>query len=85
MFARALAASTGTSPHVTMFGEIAPILCRRGLIDEMIRVERMADEFAAARPMSVLCAYPTDCLNGGAADLMETVCREHSAIVPANL
>jgi DNA-binding NarL/FixJ family response regulator len=53
----ALAASTGSPPHVTMFGEIAPILCARGAFDDMLRLERVADEFVAARPLSLLCAY----------------------------
>jgi len=54
---RALAASTGSPPHVTMFGEIAPILAARGEFEQMARLEWIADEFAASRPMSLLCAY----------------------------
>jgi CheY-like chemotaxis protein len=84
MIERALAAATGPVPHVTMFGEIAPILCANGEFDAMIRLEQIADEYAASRPLSVLCGYSTQCLGGDASDLSLSVCARHSTIVPAD-
>jgi CheY-like chemotaxis protein len=83
LFERALAASSGTRPHVTMFGEIAPILCRRGEFDAMIQLERIADEYAASRPLSILCGYSTECV--AEQSVLASVCAEHSTIVPASL
>jgi DNA-binding NarL/FixJ family response regulator len=74
----ALAVSTGSPPHVTMFGEIAPILCARGAFDDMVRLERVADEFVAARPLSLLCAYHA---SPHTAAGRVHVCAGHSTIV----
>jgi hypothetical protein len=74
----ALAASTGLPPHVTMFGEIAPILCARGAFDAMVRLERVADEFVAARPLSLLCAYQASPQTAAG---RVHVCAGHSTIV----
>jgi DNA-binding NarL/FixJ family response regulator len=75
---RALAASTGSPPHVTMFGEIAPILCARGEFEQMLRLERIADEFVASRPMSLLCAYPASPQTN---DHLGDLCSAHATIV----
>ena len=75
---RALAASTGSPPHVTMFGEIAPILCARGAFEQMARLERIADEFVASRPMSLLCAYPASQQTN---DHLADLCCAHATIV----
>jgi hypothetical protein len=83
LFERALDASTGSPAHVSMFGEIAPILCARGELDAMVRLERIADEYTAGRPLSLLCGYSTDCVSDRAIDLATTICAEHAAIVPA--
>ena len=84
MVERALAAATGPVPHVTMFGEIAPILCAKGEFEAMIRLEQIADEYAASRPLSVLCGYSTQCLGGDASDVSLSVCARHSTILPAD-
>jgi len=84
VFERTLAASTAPIPHVTMFGEIAPILCERKEFDAMIRLEQIADEYAASRPLSILCGYSTECLGSEAGDLYASICAAHSAIVPAD-
>jgi CheY-like chemotaxis protein len=81
---RGLAASSSSPPHVTMFGEIAPILCANGQFDAMLRLEEIANEAAASRPMSILCGYPTECLHDDGSDLMASVCGKHSAIVSSD-
>jgi CheY-like chemotaxis protein len=81
---RGLAASTGSPPHVSLFGEVAPILCERGEFDSARRLERIASEYAASRPISILCAYSTECLAGAPGDLAAGICAEHSTVVPAD-
>ncbi len=84
MMERTLPAATSSPPHVTMFGEIAPILCASGRFDAMLRLEQFADEAAASRPLSILCGYSTGCLGDNASDLMASVCGTHAAIVPSD-
>jgi MEDS: MEthanogen/methylotroph, DcmR Sensory domain len=81
---RALAASTGSPPHVTIFGGIAPILCARKEFDAALRLERIADAYTASRPVSILCAYPTDCFPNDDSGLVTRVCAEHAVIVPGD-
>jgi CheY-like chemotaxis protein len=78
---RALAASTGSPRHVAIFGGIAPILCARQEFDAALRLERIADAYTASRPVSILCAYPADCLPDDGSGLATRVCAEHTAIV----
>ena len=83
---RALAAATGSPPHVCAFGEVAPLLCPRGDVTAMQRLEQIAHEFAATRPVSVLCAYSTALVEEGSdrPNLLATVCAAHSTIIPAD-
>lgn len=81
---RALAAATVAAPRVTAFGQMAPILCERGEFDAMVRLERIADAYAAARAVSILCAYSTDCLGGGDNELAARIHHEHVTVVPAD-
>jgi len=80
---RALAAATSSPPHVSMFGEIAPILCARGEFEHMRRLEGIAGDFEAARPLSILCGYSTECLAGDEG-LSAHICAAHSTVVPAD-
>jgi len=80
---RALAAATGAAPRVTAFGQMAPILCDRGEFDAVVRLERIADAYAAARPVSILCAYTTDCFAANA-ELAARIHHEHVTVVPAD-
>jgi CheY-like chemotaxis protein len=81
---RGLAAASSSPPHVTMFGEIAPILCANGQFEAMLRLEQIADEAAASLPMSILCGYPTECLHDHGSDLMASVCGKHAVIVSSD-
>jgi DNA-binding NarL/FixJ family response regulator len=81
---RGLAAAAGSPPHLSMFGEIAPILCARGDLDNMERLESIADEYAATRPMSILCGYSTNVVGDHRHHVGARVCRGHAAIVPAD-
>ena len=78
---RALSAATSSSPHVTVFGEIAPLLGARGDVDGMLRLERIASVYTAARPVSILCGYSTGCCDD--APVYAGICAQHSTIVSA--
>jgi DNA-binding NarL/FixJ family response regulator len=79
---RALSAATASNPHVTFFGEIAPLLGARGEIDAMLRLEQIAGEYTAARPVSILCGYSTECFHD--ARTYAGICGQHSTVVSAN-
>jgi hypothetical protein len=82
---RSLAAASGSTPHVSFFGEVAPILCGRGDIDGMQRLEQIAHEFAATRPMSILCGYSTTLFEDGpdGPTRLASVAAAHSTFVPS--
>ena len=80
---RALAASPAVPPHVSMFGEIAPLLCERGEFESAIALERIADDYTAARSLSLLCAYSQACTGTREEeDGLARVCGLHSTVVP---
>lgn len=70
----------GCARRVSLFGEMAPTLCDRNQEEVAIELEAIADGYAAARDLSVLCAYSADALSCSA-DLMAHVCAAHAAIV----
>lgn len=79
---RGLAAAS--VPHVTLFGEIAPILCRRGDYDAMVALEEIADGYTRSRPISILCGYTAACMADDAGRVSDRVCAGHAVIVPAH-
>jgi DNA-binding NarL/FixJ family response regulator len=79
---RALSAATSLNPHVTVFGEIAPLLGARGDLDGMLRLERIASEYTAAYPVSILCGYSTGCFDD--APMYTGICGHHSTVVSAS-
>jgi|tagenome__1003787_1003787.scaffolds.fasta_scaffold20748841_2 DNA-binding NarL/FixJ family response regulator len=81
---RGLRAATGSQAHFSMFGETAPILGRRGDLDNMDRLEAIAGEYAASRPMSILCGYSTTLVGDHRHHVGARVCRLHATIVPAD-
>jgi hypothetical protein len=81
---RALAAAGGPASRVSIFGEIAPILCARGDVRAAEQLEQIADAYAAQRPISVLCAYSSDCAGSHRSPIGAAVCKEHAAVVPAD-
>jgi CheY-like chemotaxis protein len=79
---RALAASSASPPHVTMWGECAPTLLRRNRPDAALDIERFAGEYVASRPLSIVCGYSTESLSEHPGTLPH-LCAEHSAFIPA--
>jgi CheY-like chemotaxis protein len=79
---RGLSAAMVSNPHVTIFGEIAPLLYARGDHDAMLRLERIANEYTVTRPVSILCCYSTGCFDD--APVHAGICGHHSTVVSAN-
>jgi CheY-like chemotaxis protein len=73
----------GGSRHVSLFGEMAPLLCARKQDSAAFALERMADAYAASRQLSLLCGYPLAAL-GGTAALSRQICAAHHAIALAD-
>jgi DNA-binding NarL/FixJ family response regulator len=73
----------GGSRHVSVFGEIAPVLCGRGLEAPALAIERMSIAYAASHPISVLCGYSAAVL-GASADLAAEVYGAHEAVLTAD-
>ena len=81
----ALAAATIVPPHVTMYGEIAPILCAGDDFEAMDRLEDIAAEYAASRGLALLCGYSMACVRRAGPDILQKVCAHHSVVAPAEL
>ena len=79
---RGLAAATTSNPHVTVFGEIAPLLGARGDVDAMLALEQIASEYTATRPVSILCCYSTGRFEDAA--MHAGICGHHSTVVSAS-
>ena len=79
---RGLSAATASNPHVTVFGEIAPLLGARGDLDAMLRLEQIAGEYTPTRPVSILCGYSTGCFEDAA--MYAGICGQHSTVVSAS-
>lgn len=80
---RGLAASSAAVPHVTMYGEIAPILCARGEVESMVELESIADDYTRTHPISILCGYTAGCLADDANQVSERICGGHAVILSA--
>jgi len=79
---RGLSAAPASNPHVTVFGEIAPLLYARGERDAMLHLEHIAGEYTASRPVSILCCYSTRCFDD--MSVYAGICGPHSTVVSAN-
>jgi len=49
--------------HLTLVGEIAGVLCRRGNPAAALELERLWDEMTRPLPILTICAYPAGCLD----------------------
>jgi CheY-like chemotaxis protein len=67
--------------HLTILGEIAPVLWRNGNPEAAFEVERLWDELTRSLPILTICTYPMDWLDrdGGAA-FSSAICAHHSVI-----
>ena len=67
--------------HLTIVGEIAPVLWRNGNPDAALEVERLWDELTRSLPILTICAYPMDYLGHDAmAAFSSDICAHHSVV-----
>jgi DcmR-like sensory protein len=55
--------ATGPCSHLTIVGEIAGVLCRRGQFEAALELERLWDELTRSLPILTICTYSTGCFD----------------------
>ncbi|HYB99424.1 MAG TPA: PAS domain S-box protein [Candidatus Limnocylindrales bacterium] len=71
-------------PAVRAFGEMVTRLCDAGNRDGALRLEALWEELARLQRFSLYCAYPLRAFSGdGAPAFLDSVCRAHSHLIPA--
>ena len=67
--------------HLTILGEIAPVLWRNGNPEAAMEVERLWDELTRPLPILTICTYPMDSVSHDAAAAFSSdICAHHSVI-----
>jgi CheY-like chemotaxis protein len=78
--ARASSAA-GSRRQLTIVGEIAGVLCRRGNAEAALELEGIWDELTAALPIITICTYPVACFDDDRAHgLASRISTYHSVI-----
>jgi len=73
-------AESGAS-HLTIVGEIAAVLCRRGTPEAALELERLWDELTRPLPILTICTYPTRRFDQAADPaLVSAICAHHSVV-----
>jgi DNA-binding NarL/FixJ family response regulator len=57
------ASAAGPRSHLTLVGEIAAVLCRRGNPEGALELEQIWDELTRSLPILTICAYPASCVD----------------------
>jgi len=71
----------GPRSRLTIFGDMAAVLCRNGDFEAALELERIWDDLTRALPFFTVCSYPIDCFeNSEALNLLSNVCAAHSAV-----
>jgi CheY-like chemotaxis protein len=68
----------GPRSHLTIVGEIAAVLCRRGNPEAALELERLWDELTHSLPILTVCMYPTGCF--GHDGFVSGISAHHSVI-----
>jgi CheY-like chemotaxis protein len=80
---RARLAASASS--VTIVGEPALVLCRRGEPEAAIHLEQLWHDLTRRRPFLTVCPCPMECFSEGTApDLFPGICAPHSAVCRAH-
>jgi CheY-like chemotaxis protein len=78
---RARTALGGARSHLTIVGEIAPVLWRNGNPEAAMEVERLWDELTRSLPILTICTYPMNLVSHDAvAAFSADICAHHSVI-----
>jgi DNA-binding NarL/FixJ family response regulator len=71
----------GPQSRLTVFGEMAVILCRDGNLEAAVEVERIWSKLTRPLPLLTVCSYPIECFESEEArKLFPSVCAEHVAV-----
>jgi CheY-like chemotaxis protein len=71
----------GPQSLLTLFGEMAVILCRNGNIEAAVALERIWGDLTRQRPFFTLCSYPGECFQDSKSrELFPEVCDVHYAV-----
>ena len=70
-------AGEGTTPRLTIFGNMAEVLGAEGNTRAMIALERLWDTLTRDLPFLTLCGYGTSCFHDGERDLWADACNAH--------
>ena len=72
------ASAAGARSHLTIVGEIAAVLCRRGNPEAALELERLWDELTHSLPILTVCMYPTGCFDHDG--LASDIAAHHSVV-----
>jgi DNA-binding NarL/FixJ family response regulator len=76
-----LSYTRGPRSRLTLFGEMAVILCRNGNVQAAVDVERIWSRLTRPLPLFTVCSYPIECFQTEEArKLFPSVCAEHVAV-----
>ncbi len=76
-----LSSARGPQSRLTVFGEMAGLLCRDGHFAAAVEVERIWNNHTRSLPFLTACGYPIECFNDEKSRKMfAIVCAEHLAI-----
>ncbi|HEX5470614.1 MAG TPA: MEDS domain-containing protein, partial [Lacipirellulaceae bacterium] len=70
--------------HVRVFGEMVALLCSDGNREGAIRLEQLWNTLAKTQDFTLYCAYPiSEFCRSGHRDEFESICSQHSRVIPA--
>jgi DNA-binding NarL/FixJ family response regulator len=68
--------------RLTIFGEMAVLLCRNGEVEAALNVEQIWNRLTRSLPFLTVCSYPIECFRDPAhAKLFPDICGEHRAVI----
>jgi hypothetical protein len=73
-------AAEGTTPRLTIFGNMAEMLSAEGNTKAAIALERLWDTLTHDLPFLTVCCYGTSCFHDGVPDLWPDACGAHRAL-----
>lgn len=76
-----LSSARGPQSRLTIFGEMAVLLCRNGNVEAAVEVERIWSDLTRTLSFLTVCSYPIECFQDeGSRKLFPIVCAEHGAV-----
>ena len=76
-----LSSSRAPQSRLTVFGEMAVLLCQNGNVEAAVEVERIWSDLTRPLPFLTVCSYPIECFQDERSrSLFPSLCGEHRAI-----